>query len=165
MAAALTMKVGEQSITLSLEASTIASFSIKKLQAVVSNVLSVLPKRQKAKPARFKTTRPPQRGWFGRVTLMVVPTRASIVRRIYSERPEPRKANEESLGLGYLGTTPRRGVMLDGHPVPPREKGLSLPAMCRGQTQVGAGSGARVSLIHFRARVAPRRVGRGGKWV
>ena len=94
MAAALTMKVGEQSITLSLEASTIASFSIKKLQAVVSNVLSVLPKRQKAKPARFKTTRPPQRGWFGRVTLMVVPTRASIVRRIYSERPEPRKANQ-----------------------------------------------------------------------
>ena len=57
VAAALTMKVGEQSITLSLEASTIASFSIKKLQAVVSNVLSVLPKRQKAKPARFKTTR------------------------------------------------------------------------------------------------------------
>ena len=40
-------------------------------------------------------------------------------------------------------------MILDGHPVPPREKGLSLPAMCRGQTQVGAGSGARVSLHSF----------------
>ena len=27
--------------------------------------------------------------------------------------------------------TPRRGVILDGHPVPPREKGLYLPAMSR----------------------------------
>ena len=58
---------------------------------------------------------------------------------------------------------PGGGVIVDGHPVPPREKGLSLPAMCRGQTQVEAGSGGRGFLfVHFRARVAPRRVGRGG---
>ena len=44
---------------------------------------------------------------------------------------------------------PGGGVILDGHPVPPREKGLSLPAMCRGQTQVEAGSGARVPLHSF----------------
>ena len=44
---------------------------------------------------------------------------------------------------------PGGGVILDGHPAPPREKGLSLPAMCRGQTQVEAGSGARVPLRSF----------------
>ena len=58
------------------------------------------------------------------------------------------------LGMPRLGFTPRHerpggGVILDGHPVPPREKGLSLPAMCRGQTQVGPGSGARVPLRSF----------------
>ena len=56
----------------------------------------------------------------------------------------------ESRGKSRLWfSRPGGGVILDGHPVPPREKGPSLPAMCRGQTQVEAGSGARVPLRSF----------------
>jgi len=56
---------------------------------------------------------------------------------------------------------PGGGVILDGHPVPPREKGLYLPAMCRGQTQVDARSGGGSSSFTFALRAGVARTPRG----
>ena len=68
---------------------------------------------------------------------------------------------EGSLGLD---SRPGGGLILDGHPVPPREKGLYLPAMCRGQTQVDARSGGGSSTPTGRGwrAASPVAVGRGG---
>ena len=55
--------------------------------------------------------------------------------------------DEGSLGLD---SRPGGGGILDGHPVPPREKGLYLPAMCRGQTQVDAPWAGVASYLHKR---------------
>ena len=71
--------------------------------------------------------------------------------RSSTQRARPR-GTRNVLGRGKSRprfSRPGGGVILDGHLVPPREKGPSLPAMCRGQTQVDAGSGARVPLRSF----------------